>query len=106
MTIERLDSDFKLPIDLKALTSGNTELTTEYFVKLVRTLQQILDEIVAATNLSVALVTGAAIYYALPGADGQYLDGTWRRIQVGDNLEDQVKIAGNWTQVQVRERPL
>ncbi|KKL79138.1 hypothetical protein LCGC14_2017840 [marine sediment metagenome] len=106
MTIERLDSDFILPIDIEALTSGDTKLTTEYFVKLVRTLQIVLDEIVAAANFSVTVATGDAVYYKLPGTDGQYIDGTWRTIQVGDNLETQVKISGNFITALVRERPL
>ena len=107
MTLERIGSDFKIPYDEAALRSGDPTRTALYLLELAETLQLLLQEIVGAANLSISLADGDAVYYALPGQDGNYPVGTWRRIQVGDNLEDQVQLVlGDWTTVQVRERPI
>lgn len=103
--LERLNSDFKIPYDEAALTSGDPARTAAYLLELAETLQLLLNDIVTVANFSLSLADGDAVYYALPGSDGEYPDGTWRRIQVGDNLEDQKKINGVFVQVQVREPP-
>ena len=104
--LEKLDTDVRIPFDEEALLSGDPVRIAEEWLELVKTLQELLEKITVASNYALDLVDGEAIYYALKQSDGTYPDGTWRRIQVGDNLEDQVKIDGTWTFVQRRERPL
>lgn len=104
--LERLSPDFKIPYDEAALSSGDPARTAAYLLELADTLQLLLRDIIDVSNASLALADGDAVYYALPGGDGEYPDGTWRRIQVGDNLEDQVKVDGTFIQAQVRERPI
>jgi len=87
------------------MQSGNPIRQAEYLLELVKTLQELLEKITVASNYAIDLVDGEAVYYALRGEDGEYPNGTWRRIQVGNNLEDQVKISGTWTLAQRRERP-
>lgn len=106
MSIEHLDTDVRIPYDEDALMSGDPTRTAEYLLELVKTLQELLEKITVASNYSIDLTSGEAVYFALRGADGTYPNGTWRRIQKGDNLETQVKIAGTWTQQQVSERPV
>ncbi len=104
--LERIDTDFKIPYDEEALASGDPARIATYLLELAETLQLLLRNIADVANFSLDLADGDAVYYALPGSDGEYPDGTWRRIQVGDNLEDQVKINGTFIQAQVRERPI
>ena len=105
-TLERLDTDFKIPFDEQALLSKDPVLITRYMLELAQTLQLLLEKITTAANYAIDLADGDAVYYALRDSDGEYPDGTWRRIQVGDNLEDQVLINSVWTFVQKRERPV
>jgi len=106
-SIEKIDPDFKLPYDEDALLSGDPKRLTRYILELVRVLQDLIERIAVLTDLSIDLVDGAAVYYALKqSSDQDYPDGTWRRIQVGNNLEDQVKLSGTWTTVSKRERPV
>ena len=110
-TIERVDTTIKIPFDEDALLSGNPVLQAGAIFDIVKVLQELLEQITTVTNFNVDSFDGEAQYYALPDANGIYFEGTWRRIQVGDNLEDQVlldgdSITGTWTQAQVRERPL
>lgn len=104
--LEKLDTDVRIPFDEEALKSGDPVRTADYMLELVKTLKELLEKITVVSNYAVDLIDGEAIYYALRGSDGTYPNGTWRRIQVGNNLEDQVKIAGTWTLVQRRERPI
>lgn len=104
--LEKLDTDVKLPFDEDALKSGDPVRVADYIRELVKTLQELLGPITEISNYSVDLVDGEAIYYALQSADGTYPNGTWRSIQVGDNLELQVKIAGIWTMQKTSERPV
>lgn len=104
--LEHLDTDIRLPLDEEALKSGNPIRMYDYMLELVKALQERLEEITVISNYTVDLVDGEAVYYGLKSSDGTYADGTWRRIRVGDNLEDQVKIAGEWVLVQRRERPV
>ena len=105
--LEKISPDFKIPYDEAALRSGDPVRLTAYLLELAETLQLLLRDIIDAANFSLALADGDAVYYALPGADGNYPIGTWRRIQVGDNLEDQVQLTlGVWTMAQTRERPV
>ena len=110
MTIERLDTDFKLPFEEAVFTSEDPAQITAYMLKLVETLQELLRQNANVTNFNIDLNDGEAIYYQLKSADDTYPEGSWRRIRVGDNLEDQVLLNGNsltgtWTTAQVRERP-
>lgn len=104
--LEHLDTDVKIPFDEEALKSGDPVRIADYQHELVKTLQDILEKLTTVANYAVDLVDGESVYYALKGSDGEYSNGTWRSIQVGDNLEQQVKIAGTWTMVQRRERPV
>lgn len=110
MSIGKLDVDFKLPFEGAVFTSEDPAQITAYMLKLVETLQGLLRENANVTNFAIDLNDGDAIYYQLKSADGTYPEGSWRRIRVGDNLEDQVLLNGNsltgtWTTAQVRERP-
>ena len=104
--LEKLDTDVLLPYDEEVLKSGDPDRIADYMLELVKTLQDLLERMTVISNYSVDLVNGEAIYYSLKLEDGTYADGTWRRIQVGDNLEDQKKIAGVWVMVQRREPPV
>lgn len=104
--LEHLDADVRIPFDEEAILSGDRIRIADEWRELVKTLQEVLEKITRVSNYAIDLIDGEAIYYALKGSDGTYPNGTWRRIQVGDNLEDQVKIAGTWTLVQRRERPI
>ena len=75
-------------------------------LELVKTIQDLLEKITVISNYTIELAPGGAIYYALKLEDGTYADGTWRTLQVGNNLEVQVKIAGVWTMQKTSERPL
>lgn len=104
--LEHLDTDVRLPYDEEVLKSGDPVRIADYQRELVKTLQDILEKLTTVANYAVDLVDGEAVYYSLKDSDGNYPDGTWRSIQVGDNLEQQCKIAGTWTMVQRRERPV
>ncbi len=103
-------SDVDLPYDRLAIRAGDPDQLAEYLLDLVTTLKELLEEIVSASNLTIDLVSGAAVYYALKDKNGNYPEFTWRRIQVGENLEDQILIGGDsttgtWTTAFTRERP-
>lgn len=98
MTLERIDSEVKLPFDEQILLSGDRVKITEEQRKLVKTLQELLEKITIAANFALDLIDGEAIYSKLKLPDGSYPIGTWRLIQVGDNWERQVQLAlGVWT---------
>ncbi len=103
--LEKLDTEVRIPYDEEAIMSKDPVRIAEYLLELVKTLQELLEKLTVISNYSVDLATGEAAYYALPQDDGTYPEGTWRRIQVGDNLEDQKKIAGAWIMVQRRTPP-
>ncbi len=100
--LEKLDTEVRIPYDEEALLSKDPARIADYMLELVKTLQELLEKLTVISNYSVDLATGEAAYYALPQDDGTYPDGTWRRIQVGDNLEDQKKIDGAWVMVHRR----
>ena len=106
MTIEKIDPDFKLPFNEAAILSGDPQELNEYLLTLVKQLQDLVDRFAIVANFTVDLVDGAAVYYALKAEDQDYPDGTWRRLQVGGNLEDQVKLNGTFVTVFTRERPI
>ncbi len=108
--VEKLDADLELPFDELVFASDDPKLLKEYILLLVKTLQENLRVNATVTNLGIDQTDGDAIYYALKSVDGTYPEGTWRRIQVGDNLEDQVlldgdSLSGTWTMAQRRKRP-
>jgi len=104
--IERLQQEVQIPYDEDSIRTGDPTKLAEYLLTLVKTLQTLLEDVTRIVNYSVDLTDGEAIYYGLKGVDGEYPNGTWRRIQVGANLEDQVKISGTWTTAFTRERPV
>jgi len=98
MTLERIDTDVKIPYDEDALLSGDPTKIADEWRELVKTLQELLEKITVAANYALDLVDGEAIYSKLKNADGSYPLGTWRLIQVGDNWERQVQLVlGTWT---------
>jgi len=98
MTLERIDTDVKIPFDEDALLSGDPAKIADEWRELVKTLQGLLEKITVAANYALDLVDGEAIYSKLKNADGSYPIGTWRLIQVGDNWERQVQLVlGTWT---------
>lgn len=104
--IERIDSDVKLPFDREALLSKDPEVRVDAQFEMVKYLQDLLEKIVAAANFNIDLADGEAVYYKLRGKDGEYPNGTFRRMQVDANLELQVKISGNFELAKTEERPL
>jgi len=106
MPIEHLDTDVRIPYDEEALKSGNPVRIAEYMLELVKTVQEFLEKITTATNYAIDIVPGMGIYFGLKQEDGTYPNGTWRIIRAGNDLEQQVKIAGVWTLVHRRERPV
>ena len=101
-----MDTEVRLPYDEEALQSGDPVRVAEYVLELVKTLQELLERITVISNYTVELSPGEAIYYALKQADGTYANGTWRHIQIGDNLELQVKIDGEFEMQKRNERPI
>ena len=98
MTVERIDTDVKIPFDEDALLSGDPAKIADEWRELVKTLQDLLEKITVAANYALDLVDGEAIYSKLKNTDGSYPIGTWRLIQVGDNWERQVQlVVGAWT---------
>lgn len=104
--LEHLDTDVRIPYDEEALKSGDPVRTADYLLELVKTLQELLENITIASNYAIDLVDGEYLYFGLKGSDGEYPDGVWRRGRDGDDLVEQVKISGNWVEVQRRERPV
>ena len=110
MSIIKIGKDIELPYDEIAILSGDPQRLADYLRELVKVNEEYLKDIVSATNLGIDLVSGDAVYYALKDKDGNYPVYTWRRLQVGDNLEDQIltggdSTSGTWTTVYTRERP-
>ncbi|KKL80110.1 hypothetical protein LCGC14_2008040 [marine sediment metagenome] len=103
--LEKLDTEVRLPYDEEALLSKDPVRIADYLLELVKATQELLEKLTVISNYSVDLATGEAVYYALPQDDGTYPDGTWRRIQNGESLEDQKKIDGAWVMAQRREPP-
>jgi len=98
MTLERIDPEVKLPFDEDILLHGDRIQRTEEQRKLVKTLQDLLEQITVAANYALDLIDGEALYSKIKNPDGTYPIGTWRLIQVGDNWERQVQLAlGVWT---------
>jgi len=96
--LEHLDPHVRLPFDEEALLSGDPVQITDELRKLVKTLQELLEDITIISNYAVDLIDGEAIYSKLKNPDGTYPLGTWRFIQVGDNWERQVQLVlGVWT---------
>lgn len=105
--LTRIDPDFKIPYDEAAILSGDPKRLAAYFLEFAETLQLVLRKLSDRANFAIDLADGAAVYYALPNEDGDYPVDTWRTIQVGDNLEDQIQLtAGTWTTAFTRERPV
>ncbi len=98
MTIRRISSDFKIPLDVDALESGDPKRITAYMSELADFLQLFLANIIEVANLVIDLADGDAIYSKPQNIDGSYPLGTWRLKQVDDNWERQVQqTLGVWT---------
>ena len=107
MTVERIDTDVKIPYDEDALLSGDPTKIADEWRELVKTLQDLLEKITIAANYALDLVDGEAIYSKLKNPDGSYPIGTWRLIQVGDVWQRQVQLVlGAWEQAGDFERPV
>ena len=104
--LKKIETPVKLPFDREALMSEDPGVRADFFEDFAKILEELLEELTRNANFAIALTDGEAVYYILPDASGDYPNGTWRRIQVGDNLEDQVKVSGTFITVQVRERPI
>jgi len=107
MPIDRIDPDVMIPFDEDAILAGDPVKLAEEWRELVKTLQELLERITTATNYSLDLVPGDAIYSKVKNPDGNYPLGTWRLIQVGDNWQREVQLAlGSWTYAGDFERPI
>lgn len=105
--IERIDLDLKLPWDEEAIKSGDPNRTADYLLELTEALQAVIGNIASIANASVTIITSTEKYYDVPDENGDYPLGTWRRVQVDDNLEDQVQLTQDvWTTAHTRERPV
>lgn len=104
--LERLDIDVQIPFDEEALLSGKPERLADYMRELVKAIQDIFEKVTTTANYGVDLNDGEALYLGLKNAVGEYPNGVWRFIRNGDNLERQVKIAGEWTFAGAFERPV
>ncbi len=76
--IERL-ATIDLPFDEDALLSNNPVQLTDYMRELVKTLQEILEDIATIVNFGVDLNDGEALYLGLKNSGGEYPIGTWRK---------------------------
>ena len=107
MTIERVDTDIRIPFDKDALSSSDPVEQADALLDIVKVLQNLLEQLVTVTNLNVDAFDGEAIYSKLKDVNGDYPIGTWRLIQVGDNWERQVQLTlGTWTFAGDFERPI
>ena len=104
--LERLEPEVQLPYDEDAMKSGEPIRQAEYLLELVKTLQELLVNLVTVANYLVDLTDGEAVYVGVRNKAGEYPNGTWRFIKNGDNLERQVKIAGTWIYTGDWERPI
>ena len=106
-TIERVEEEIRIPYDEPAIRSGNPVQLANYILSLVKVLQRLLEDHSQAINLTVDSFDGEALYLATKNPDGTYPIGTWRFIQVGNNLERQVQLTlGVWTFAGDFERPI
>ena len=103
MTIERLDEEIQLPLDMPAILSGDPIRLASYLRELVSELQQFkMFDIHQRINLLLDRQPGNEIYLGGKDANGNYPDGTWR-IRTNDDgeLSREKKVAGDWTPVVV-----
>ncbi len=106
MTVEKITKDFKLPFEEGVFASKDPAQITAYMLKLVETLQALLEKIRDVANFSLDLFDGEALYSQLKDTNGDYPIGTWRLIQVDDDWERQVQLTlGTWTFAGAFERP-
>jgi hypothetical protein len=98
-TIERLDTDVRIPYDEEALRSGDPARLAGYLLELVKTLQELLEQITVVSNYNIDAFDGEALYLATKDANGEYPDNAWRLIIVSNALEIQKKISGTWTKI-------
>ena len=99
MTVERLDEEVRLPLDIPSIESGDPERLSRYLRELVSELQEFkLFDIHQRINLMLDLQAGAIIYLSTKDEDSEYADGTWR-INGSSSTEYliQLKVSGTWT---------
>ena len=105
MTIDRLDEEIQLPLDMPAILSGDPKQLASYLRELVHEIQQFrMYDIHQRVNLLLDRTPGSDIYLGGKDATGDYPDGTWR-IRTNDNgeLSFEKKVAGTWTVVVVND---
>lgn len=103
MTIEKLDQEVELPLDLPAILSGEPKQLADYLTELVSELEtRLLFEIHQRINLMLDLSSGDTIYLGSKDSTGAYPNGTWK-ITVNDDgeLSRDKKVDGSWTAVLV-----
>jgi len=103
MSIERLDEEVQLPLDMPAILSGDPVRLAAYLRELVQELQHFrVFDIHQRVNLLLDRQPGDTIYLGGKDASGEYPDGTWR-IKANDDgeLSREKKVAGTWTPVVV-----
>ena len=79
MTIERLDEEVRLPLNIPAIMSGDEKRLADYMTELINELQRIrIFDIHQRINLLIDLSAGPVIYLGLKDSTGAYPSGTWR----------------------------
>jgi len=98
MTIERLDQDVLLPLDMPAILSGDPKRLASYLRELVQELQQYkIYDIHQRVNLLLDRQPGNEVYLGGKDANGNYPDGTWRiSTDTTAGYLVQLKVSGSW----------
>lgn len=104
MPIDKIESTvIELPYDHEAIVSGDRERLASYIRELIDSLEAVQARIIQVANLVLDLGAGGAYYYDLPDDNGVYPEGTWRTLQIGNDLVDQRIESNVWTNQGVRE---
>jgi hypothetical protein len=98
-TLDRLDTDFRLPFDEDIIVNGSRQQLADYLRRLIKAIQEFHEKVIQTTNLSIDLADGEAVYFGTKNSSGEYPNNTWRLIQTGGDLEIQKKISGEWTKI-------
>ena len=97
--IDRVNEEVDLPYWPSHILSGDPNQLNEYFRILLKSLQDITDEIITVVNLGVDLDDTDVRYFGTKDSSGDYADGDWRIIKVSsDDFELQKLISSIWTQ--------
>ena len=96
MSLERIGTGVKLPYRPELILSNDPRKLNVYIRELLQFLEELQDQIISLMNLGVDLTDGNAVYFATKNEAGEYPEGTWRLIPVGENLERQKLTSGIW----------